>query len=318
MHKFSKMLAASGLVVLSIGMAGCQSGTLPGSESADLVLQKGVAKLADVTSYTYNLGLKGDLKGPEGEAPASVNFDLNMKGNVELKDPKDPKFNLKVSGNMMADKDGGNAELEFRLNKAAMFLNLMKLEGQGAVTIPEEMKSQLIGKWWTLAIPETALEEMAKSMPQSGDANLTPEQKKIKALVEETKFFKNVQYKGTENVGGESSSHYTGDFDKAAFMDFVAKVGEIQGKAMTDADKTQMKAMMDNMEFGGDMYVAQNSGVLNKVKGSLTIKDSADKTSPSGVVTVELMLSDLNKSVVVEVPANAQTIPMEALGGLGL
>jgi hypothetical protein len=67
MHKFSKMLAASGLVVLSIGMAGCQSGTLPGSESADLVLQKGVAKLADVTSYTYNLGLKGDLKGPEGE-----------------------------------------------------------------------------------------------------------------------------------------------------------------------------------------------------------------------------------------------------------
>lgn len=320
MRKFTKTLAASGLVVVSLGMAGCQNLTAPAApqKAPEVVLQEGMSKLADVTSYGYDLGLKGDLTGPAGQPPEKVTFDLKLKGNVDAKDPKDPKFNLKLSGNMMADADGGSGELDFRLNKDALFINLMKLDGQGAVTIPDEMKAQLVGKWWTLPIPPEALEEMAKSMPQGGDENLTEEQKKMKALVEETKFFKNVEYKGMESVGGEQSYHYTGILDEDAFMAFVAKAAEMQGQAMTESDQAEMKEAMGFVDFSGDMYVGQNSGVLNKVKGTLTFTQDAEKSTPSGTMTVEFMVSDLNKPVTVEVPADAEPIPMEALGSLPL
>lgn len=319
MRKFPKILVASGLLTLSVALAGCQNAA-PGQQggSPEAALQQGISKLADVTSYTYAAKVKADLTGPAGEAPQKIAFNLNLDGNVEVKDSTDPRFNLKMSGNMMADSDGGSADLEFRLNKEAMFVNLLKLEGQGAVTIPAEMKAQLIGKWWTLPIPPEALQEMAKSLPQGGQANLTEEQKKVKVLVEQTKFFKNVEFKGTENVGGEMSNHYTAVFDKDAFMGFVVKMAELQNQPMSEADQSQMKAGMANMEFNGHVYVGQNSGVLNKVKGDLTFKDASNANSPSGTVAMELMLSDLNKPVAVEVPAGAQPVPLEALGGFGL
>lgn len=320
MRKFSKTLAASGLVVLSLGMTGCQNLGAPAApqKAPEVVLQEGMAKLADVTSYGYDLGLKGDLTGPAGQPPEKVNFDLKLKGNVDAKDPKDPRFNLSLSGSMMADADGGSGELSFRLNKDALFINLMKLDGKGSVTIPEEMKEQLIGKWWTLPIPPEALEEMAKSMPQGGSENLTEEQKKMKELVDQTKFFKNVEYKGMESVGGEQSYHYTGMLDEDAFMAFVAKAAEMQGQPMSEGDQAEMKEAMQYVDFSGDMYVGQNSGVLNKVKGNLTFTQDAEKSTPSGTITIEFMVSDLNKPVTVEVPADAQPIPMEALGGLPL
>lgn len=318
MSKFSKILATSGLLVMSLSLVGCQNTPVAPEKAPEVVLQEGVSKLSDVTSYAYDLGLKGELNGPEGETPAKVSFDLDLSGGIDSKDPKDPKFNLNAKGNMMADADGGSGELAFRLNKDAVFLNLMNLDGKGSVTIPDEIKTQMIAKWWTMPIPQEALEQLANALPQGDVANLTDEQKQMKALVEQTNFFKNVKYVGMEDVKGEQSAHYTGELDKDAFMTFVEKAAELQNEPMDDQAKTQMKDGMEYFDFSGDMYVGQTNGVLNKVKGTINLKPNADKSSPTGKVSIELTISSLNKPVAVEVPEDAQQIPLDALSALPL
>ncbi len=319
MSNVTKTLAVSGLMVLSFGLAGCQDVSAPTSQKApEVALQEGLMKLSGMTSYNFDLGLKGDLKGPAGQPPAKVTFDATMKGGIDTKDAKDPRLNLNLKGNMMADQDGGDGELSFRMNKDALYLNLMALEGKGAITIPEEMKAELINKWWTMPVPPEALEEMAKSMPQGAEANMTEDQKKMKALIDQTKFFKNVAYVNMESVAGEQSYHYTGVLDKDAFSTFVAKAAELQGETVSEEEKAEMKASLESFDFSGDFYVGKDSGVLNKVKGVFTIKENADQSAPSGSVTVEVTLSDLNKPVTIEVPADAQPIPAEALSSLPL
>lgn len=313
-----KVLAAGSLVVLSMGLAGCQNAAAPAApqKAPDAMLQEGLTKLSKVTSYAYNVNLNGDLKGPQGEKPEMVKFNMGLTGNVEAKDPQDPKLNLTVKGEMTADADGGSGEFSLRMNKAALYMNLMKLEGKGAVAIPEEMKAQFLNKWWTMPIPPEALSELSNSMAGSDESKMTDEQKKMKKLVEETKFFKNVEYKGMEAVNGEQSYHYTGMLDEAAVSTFIAKASEMQGQTVSDTEKEDMKKAFDQMDFAGDFYVGKDSGALNKGKVTVTLTANADKSSPTGTVTVEFSLSDMNKAVTVEVPADAQPIPAEALGGM--
>ena len=317
MNKFSKVLAATGLVAMSLGLVACQTATAP-TEDPGVVLQKGLTKLMEVSSNSYSVNLQGDLKGPAGEEPEKVTFKLAASGSMEAKDAMEPKFNLSIKGDMMADADGGNLEAAFRMNKEAIYLSLMSLEGKGEVTIPEEIKAELVGKWWTMPIPPEALEELAKSVPTSDTENMTEDQKKMKELLDQTKFFKDVVYKGSENVSGEPSHHYTAVLDKDAFATFVAKAAELQGETVSQAEIDEMKAGMEMFDFSGDFYVGQNSGILNKVKGVFTLKATADGDSPSGTVTVEATAADFNKPVTVEVPADAQPIPMEMLGALPL
>ena len=319
MRNVSKVLAATGLLVMSIGLAGCQDiGAPVPAKAPEVVLQEGLAKLASLTSYSYNVSLKGDLKGPAGQPPEKVMFNAAANGGIDTKDSKDPRINLVLKGDMTADKDGGDAEISFRMNKDNMYMNLKSLNGKGAVTIPEEVKQQFLAKWWSMPVPPEALAEMAKAVPQGDTANMTDEQKKMKALIDGTKFFKNVAFVGMEDVSGESAYHYTGALDKDAFSAFVVKASELQGKTVSEEEKTQMKTSLETFDFSGDFYVGKTSGTLLKVKGNLTIKENAEKSSPSGSVTVEGSVSDLNKPVTVEVPADAQPFPTEALSSLPL
>lgn len=317
MRKVSKILAASGLVIVSLGMFGCQP-AVP-QKAPEVVLQEGMNKLAAATSYGYDVSLVGDLKGPAGQTPAAVSFNVALKGGVDMKDSKDPKLNLDLKGTMNADADGGNGEIALKLNKDAIFLNLMSLEGKGAVTIPEQLKTQYVAKWWTMPLPPAALAELAKAAPGGDAATMTEDQKKMKALVDSTKFFKNVQFVGSENVAGEDSFHYTAELDKDALMAFIKQAAVLQGSAaMSDTDQKDMQASLDLIDVSGDMYVGKTSGVLNRAKGTLTIKSSAAKPSASGTITFDATASDLNKPVTVDAPKDAQPIPPEALSALPL
>jgi len=320
MRNVSKFLAASGLVMISLGLTACQNVGAPAApqKAPEVVLQEAMNKLADVTSYSYDVNLVGNLKGPAGEKPEAVAFNVSLDGGIEMKDPKDPKLNIDVKGDMTADADGGTGEVAFKLNKDAIFLNLMSLTGKGSVTIPDALKTQYVGKWWTMPLPPAALDELAKAAPGGNAANMTDDHKKMKALVENTKFFKNVQYVGDEKVGNENSMHYTGVLDKDAFMSFITQASELQGNKMTDADQKDLKDSMDYIDLSAYTYVGKDSGVLNKLKGTLTLKENTTKPSPTGTVTFDATLSNLNQPVTVDAPKDAQPIPAEALSSLPL
>jgi hypothetical protein len=324
MNKILKLVAAGSLVAVSLGLSGCQNVVnAPGVDPKvpEVVLQDAMSKLADVTSYSYDMNLAGDLHAPVDvsgvvQKPENIKLNLNFNGGVDLKTAKDPKLNLNLKGDVMADADGGNGEFSLRMNKDAVYGSVISLAGKGQVQIPEELKTQVIGKWWTMAVPPEALDELAKSLPQGNNQNLTAQQKKLKDLVQKTKFFKDVKFVAVEDVKGEQSNHYSAVLDKAAFSEFVFEAVEIQNEKMTNEDESTLKESLDSMDFTGDLYVGKDSGVLNKMKGVLTLQKNANKPAPTGTMTFDVIFADLNKPVSVEVPKDAQPVPTNALMSL--
>ncbi|MGL5830898.1 MAG: hypothetical protein ACRCZE_01990 [Candidatus Altimarinota bacterium] len=324
MNKMTKASAVGGLLVVSMALYGCQGVGAPApsqqapEKAAEEVVQDGIAKLSDVKAYTFDLNVTGDLKGPAGSPPESVKFNMSFDGGLDVIAANDPKMNLKLEGTFDADADGATAAAEIKMNKEAIFFNLMSLEGRGSVAVPQEILDQYAAKWWKLPIPPEALEEFAQSLPQGGDENLTPEQKEMKDLVKNTKFFKDIKFASVESISGEDSYKYTAVLDEAAFTDFVVKSSEMQGTTMSETEIADLKKGFEYFDFAGEIYVGKNSGVMNKMLGTLTFVEDAELGNPSGKVTVEMTIADLNKAITVDAPAEAEEVPLEALMGLPL
>ncbi len=316
MQKRFKFLAIGTLLIIIVGVSGCQSQSQAPIQSPNKVIQGGLTKLSGVTSYAYNVGIKGDLTGPEGQPPASVKLNLKLNGGLDVKDTKDPKFTLKVSGNVSADSDSGSGNAELRLDKSAIFLNLISLNGKGNMVIPDSFKTQFIGKWWKFPIPANVVDKFSQALPAGINSNnLTPEQKQIKALVAKTNFFKDLKFVGSEKVMQEDSYHYSGTLNKDAFIKFTEQSAKIQGQTPAQNELDSMKAALNKVNIAGDIYVGKTSGILNKVIVHITLIAS-DKTKPSGTITVTAEMGNFNIPITIQEPANAKSIPPEVLGGL--
>ncbi|MBD3270477.1 hypothetical protein GF376_03040 [Candidatus Peregrinibacteria bacterium] len=311
MNNVLKIMAVGSLATLAF--AACQqapSTDMPPEE----VIQTGLSNLSEVNAYSFDISMNADLQGPEGQPPAEVDFNMDAEGSIDINNPNDPKLNLKMNGDFSADADGGSAEFELRMNKENVYMNLMSLTGEGQVEVPDEMVSMFVNKWWTLPVPPEALEELSNTLPQGNDENLTPEQREMKELVDNTNFFKDIEYVGYENVMGVASYHYTANLDKTAFAEFITEAAQIAGESISEAEMQEINNGLEGIEFNGDMYVAQDSMILNRVSGTVTI-DTEDPNNPTGTVKFDFIAGNFDESVVVEVPENATPVPLDQLFG---
>lgn len=311
-----KFFVTGGVVALTaaVVLSGCQQAAQP-QKAPEEVVKDGMKNLASVTSHQFEFEVKGDLTGPKGEKPEKVKFGVMLSGSADMKDTKDPKINLKLDGSGNADEASAAGAAEFRMNKDALYFSLAKLETKGGEEVPKEFVDMYVGKWWKIAIPPEALNEFTASIPEGGSQeNLSPEQKKMRALFESTQFFKNIKFVAVEDVKGEKSFHYTAELDKDAFATFAVKAAEEQGKAMTASDLEEMKAGMKKFDFVGNVWVSQTSGVLNQVSGDVKLA-TTDASEPTGTVTLRMTLWDFNKPVTVQVPSGALDFPVEQLLG---
>jgi hypothetical protein len=312
-----KFSFTGGVIALTAALvfSGCQQAAQP-QKAPEEVVKDGMKKLTEVTSHQFEFELTGDLTGPQGEKPEKVKFTLALSGGADMKDNKDPKINLKLSGSGNADADTFDGAAELRLNKEAVFFTLAKLNVKGTEEqLPQEFLDMYVGKWWKITLPPEALDELTASLPEGGSQeNLTPEQKQMKELFENTQFFKNIKFVGVESVKGEQSFHYSAELDKEAFMAFAIKASEQQGETMSESDKEEMRKGMEMFDFSGNVWVGQTSGVLNQVSGDIKLKP-ASTDEPSGTISVRLTLWDFNKPVTVQVPSDAEEFPIEQLLG---
>lgn len=312
-----KFFVTGGVIALTaaIVLSGCQQ-AVP-QKPPEQVVKEGMAKLTTVTSHEFELGVKGDLTGPKGEKPEKVKFDVTLGGSVDLKDNQDPKINLKLDGSGNADEQTAAGSAELRMTKEALYFTLAKIDMKGGEQIPKEFMDAYVGKWWKVTIPPESLKEFTASLPEGGtQENMTPEQKKMKQMFENTQFFKNIKFVGLEDVKGEQSAHYSADLDKDAFMTFVQAAAVEQGNPMTESDIKDMKDGMQKFDFTGNVWVGQSSGIMNQVSGDVKLSGTA-ATDPSGTVSIRITLWNFNKPVTVQAPADAKEFPInELLGGM--
>jgi hypothetical protein len=307
---FAGALVTVGALAL---FSGCQQAApATPAKPPEEVIKEGMTKLTDVTSYAYEVALNADVKDP---TTGAVKFDVTLGGAMDVKDKKDPKITLKMDGSGSDDKgEGGSGSFEVRLNKDAVFFNLMKLElkGSQAEAIPAEVK-EMMSKWWKITLPPGALDEVSASLPQGSMEEMTPEQKEMKKAFEDAKIFTNPTLVGTESVKGENSYHYTVTVDKKALAAFVAKAATMQGETMSEGDLKEMEAGLAQLDVKADVWVGQTSGVMNQMSGTMNLK--ADASGATGVIGFRLTLSDINKPVTVTAPADATEFPVEEFLG---
>jgi hypothetical protein len=294
-------------------IAGCQQGPAAPSKSGTDVIKDGMKKLMEVTSGNYDVALKADIQDKDA---GSTKIDVTFGGVLDIKDQQDPKISLKLSGSgSSGEANGANGALELRLNKTALFFNLMSLEMKGQQALPDEMKAYL-AKWWKITIPEEQRAEIFKSIPQGGtQQTLSPEQQKVKDLVDQTSFFSNPTFIGTEDVKGEQSYHYSVTLDKKATVDFIVKMAALQGEATpTAAEIADMNKTFETLDLTGDVYIGTVSGVLNKFSGTLKLNKVGD-TETTGTVNVSITLGGVNQPVTLEEPAGAEEFPVDQIMG---
>ena len=305
-------------VTIAMVLSGC-SQAAP-TKSPEEMLKDGMSKLRTVTSHEFEIALNADITGPKGETPAKVKFNAVLGGALDVKNPKDPKINLKLDGSGDSDGAPGSAGFELRLDKDNMYFDLAKLDIKdgkaGKSLVPPELVGY-VGKWFSLPIPPGSLDELTAALPNGGGSQetLTPAQQKMKDLFEKTQFFKNIKFVGVDDVKGEQSFHYTADVDTAALETVIMTVAADNGQPMTAEQKQKMHESMAKFNFVGNVWVGKDSGVLNQVSGD--IKLPVSDSDPSGTISVRVTLWNLNKPVTVTVPKDATEFPLKGMmGGL--
>lgn len=296
------------LVLGLLSFSACSQGQP--SKPADQVIKEGVQNLGKATSYQYEGDVKADLKGQSPDAPKDIHFDFQFSGNLDFKSVQDPKLNLKADVVAKADTQDSSGSFEARLNKDAVFFNIAKfaLKDDQGTTLPKEFTDKYIGKWTKISFPQGFLQQLSSQLPLNGDQNLTPEQKQLKDLVEGTNFLKDINFVGTENIHGSDSYHYHATVDKDNLNAFMLKLADLQKRNLSDDDKKTLKDDLQKYDFATDVWVAKDQSILNKIVLTVTFKGSA--TEPQGTVTLTGILFDFNKPMTVEVPKDAQDLPL--------
>jgi hypothetical protein len=294
---------AFGIVVTALTvslLSGCNSAP---QKPAEEVLRDGVANLAQVTSATYDVSLKGDIKDPSS---TDVTFDLGASGLFDVKDMKLPKLAIKLIGSA-SDKSGmdGKVGAELRLDKDMAYFNIMNVDSK-ALPLPADVKA-LMNKWWSSKVPQDVMDQLKTSTTTSAVGGT--QESKFKSLLVGVNLFTKPTLVGTESVGGESSWHYQTSIDNAGLVALMKKVSEEEGTTVSADELAKMNKQFEKIKISGDVWIAIQSGIMNKFEGTFTMTGAAGE--PSGTVNVKMELGGINQAVKIEVPAPVEEFTMD-------
>jgi hypothetical protein len=311
--KKTKFLSGVALGLLTISLlAACQQGPAQPSKPGEEVIKDGIKKLTEITSASYDVAFKGDIKD---NANQNMKFDVGFSGALDIKDPKEPKFIFKLNGSGSDQTgNGGAAGLDLKLNKEAVYFNVAKLDlkGAGAPALPAEITAKF-NKWWKITLPPEMAQELSKTVPAGEPGKLTPEQEKMQKMLTEANVLGKPTYVGVEAIKGEQSYHYSVTLDKKALVAFVKKTAEAEGTTVTAEEMKQLEDGMNKVDLKGDIWVGSTSGVITQFVGDFKLTGGTDE--PSGTMNFKVTLSDVNKPVTIDAPKDATEFPMEEVLG---
>jgi len=312
MKTIKKIVAVFLLATVIFTLSGCSwFMSEPEKEAQDFV-KESISNLYNVTSGNYELSLKGVASGAPNAVPQNLNFNLSMAGLFDSKDSKAPQFTMKLAGDMAADQDTKQAiDIELRLNKENFYVLLTQLPDFGE-TVPKEAIALFTGKWWQIAIPEGAFEQM--SLLEQDETKMTPEQKAFKELFNKTKFFKDLKFIAGDSLSGVDCYHYSGVLDKDGIKTFLAEASKLQGQEMTETDLQNLDSFLAATTAPVDLWIDSSTATLKKFASKLTI---VPQNAGYADIKLSFELKNVNEDVSVEIPANATIFdPASLFGGM--
>ena len=138
-------------------------------------------------------------------------------------------------------------------------------------------------------------------------------------------WFTDLSNDGTEDVGGASTTHISGNVDVAQMLtDFIGLAESVPGAAgqIPQDQLDQVQQAVTDASF--DVYSGEDDDLLRKLDANVSIDPSAiDSAVPVPIDSVDLSfsveLSDVNEDQTIEAPSGAKPIDdlVQQFGGLG-
>lgn len=315
---FSKLLKSCVVLVSILALFTSCGWFDKGPGDAEEIVKEGFKKVQDVKSGDYILSVNGEMSPADNEKGEEVNkngleklvFNVDFSGVYDSNDSKNPKFTLVLAGE--GSLNGGkeeNLKAEMRGVGTDMYLVLDSMSDFGN-PMYSAFTGSILKQWYKVAMPEGA----ATSYLSKSEEDMTPEEKKLKELFQNTSLWKKVKYKGEEMVDGVDSYKYRVVLDKAALKEFFVESAEITGNPML-AGTNGFDKFVDNTEFEGFVWIAKSDMTFRKLSGDVDVEDLEGVDAE---FTMTYSISNLNGTVSVDTPENAKEFdPMSLLGGLG-
>jgi hypothetical protein len=314
--KTTKMLKVGVLALATLTiLAGC-SGSKNDNVAQETV-QKSLVNSTKVKSENYDLLLKGKVTaGKDSKAKfKEIAGSLGFSGVFDMKVQTDPKFTLKVD--VKGAIDGGKEQLlngEMRLANKNMYFSVAKVESE---MIPEAYKlaaTMFLNKWWSLELPPESFASLTAGAVD--DKDLTPEQKQIRTLMENARFFKNVKNLGADKVGDVAVENYSVELDTEALSKYLKDVAKITNATTADAEAAQIDKMTALLKFKGNVWVSKDDMMMRKVDGMATIAAGEASNNLDLNFQFTYTVENLNKDAKIEVPAKAEKFDLSKILGL--
>ena len=167
--KIKKFFAGVTVTFIALlAFAGCTTAPAP-TKAPEEVLKEGLTNLSTVTSLKYDVAMNVDANDEEN-VNSKINFKLN--GAFDMKDEKDPKVIFNMDGSVKSEELTGSAKLNLMLNKEALYFNIGGVDLGEVMPIPDDLKAYM-GKWYSYALPEGALDEMSESADMATEHRLS-------------------------------------------------------------------------------------------------------------------------------------------------
>lgn len=308
-----KKLQILALIVTMGIFAGCNWFSADPSLSPEETIKQGLSGFYNVYSASYELEVGAEVESDlVGE---TVSFEAVLGGIFNLQSKENPHLSVKLTGNGVADDgDIQEVDLEMRVDKNNFYGIIASVPDLGE-EVPTELLESFVGQWWKIALPPTVFDNV-NFAPEDREANLTPEEKQMKELMDKTNFFKDIKYLGNAKVKGEKTFHYSAVLDTVAVQDFVAAASEIDGTRISGEDLVQFGTVLTNSNFEAELWIGQEDNTLRKLAGKFTLND---ETGATAQIDFALSLWDLNKDLAIEIPEEAKEFdPMMFLGAAAL
>lgn len=257
------------------------------------ILNRATYKLATAESFKY----KANIQMTPSENPELGSLDLEIDGMTKNENPPDfiyqgkilaesrmPGVLLTGEGEMITTQDETYYKIE---QLPALFSDTEKIEGQ----------------WIKMPVSIIGIGEKGEGR------ELTRKKKKtIKKALEEIEIVQDIEKVDSERVNGKRTTHFKTKFNKIGYVNFIKELNKIiLEKEIEDRRYAPLKNLLEGLnDVEIDFWVGKWSGRIYKI----AVPGIKSKSAPmQGEINLEILLSDYNKKVNIEIPGDAIPAP---------
>lgn len=287
-------------------------------KEAQEAVKTAIANSYKVKSGNYVVSADGKLSTTDpGAGFKELEGSLDLSGVYDASQAKDPKFTFILGAKGSVDgSEEQSLTGELRVANKNFYFNVGNLDKLAALGPYADLVAPFLNKWWFVEMPAEAIESFG--VYGDDETNLTPTQKAMKKLNDETMFFTNVKNEGDDKVDAVEAVKYLVELDKEALKKYIVESGKISGEVLDEDDVKEMNEIVDLVNFKGNVWSSKKDNVAVKIDGTVTLTAS-EKTDNTGFsFNVSYTISNVNGAVTVEVPADAEKFdPFATMGAAG-